>query len=116
MKGRALAAEVMVMNQAIRHLIREDKLHQIYGQVQLGQGASGMMTMNQSLVSYTRRGRSHWMKRDQTHPMSMSLLQCLSLINRVLKRATALKKRLKSPVSLRAGTESIDRLRHRKEA
>lgn len=50
-KGRALAAEVMVMNQAIRHLVRDDKLHQIYGQVQLGQGASGMLTMNQSLVS-----------------------------------------------------------------
>ena len=50
MKGRALAAEVLVMNQAIRHMIRDDKLHQIYGQAQLGQGRSGMMTMNQSLA------------------------------------------------------------------
>ena len=50
MKGRALSCEVLVMNQAIRHLIRDDKLHQIYGQAQLGQSASGMMTMNQSLM------------------------------------------------------------------
>ena len=50
MKGRALSAEVMVMNQAIRHLVRDDKLHQIYGQAQLGQGKSGMVTMNQSLL------------------------------------------------------------------
>ena len=50
MSGRALAAEVVVMNQAIRHMIRDDKLHQIYGQAQLGQGRTGMMTMNQSLL------------------------------------------------------------------
>jgi twitching motility protein PilT len=50
MKGRALAAEILIMNQAIRHMIRDDKLHQIYGQAQIGQGRSGMVTMNQSLL------------------------------------------------------------------
>ena len=50
MKGRALAAEILIMNQAIRHMIRDDKLHQIYGQAQIGQGRSGMRTMNQSLL------------------------------------------------------------------
>ena len=50
LKGRALACEVLIMNQAIRHLIRDDKLHQIYGQAQLGQSHSGMITMNQSLI------------------------------------------------------------------
>jgi twitching motility protein PilT len=48
--GRALAAEVLVPNAAIRNLIREDKLHQIYSQMQIGQSKFGMQTMNQSLL------------------------------------------------------------------
>jgi twitching motility protein PilT len=48
-KGRVLAAEVMVPNAAIRNLIREDKLHQIYSQMQIGQSKFGMQTMNQTL-------------------------------------------------------------------
>jgi twitching motility protein PilT len=48
-QGRALAAEVMVPNAAIRNLIREDKLHQVYSQMQIGQTKYGMQTMNQSL-------------------------------------------------------------------
>jgi twitching motility protein PilT len=47
--GRVLAAEVMIPNAAIRNLIREDKLHQIYSQMQIGQTKFGMQTMNQSL-------------------------------------------------------------------
>src|SRR3954470_15054051 len=47
--GRALCSEVMVPNAAIRNLIREDKLHQIYSQMQIGQSKFGMQTMNQSL-------------------------------------------------------------------
>jgi twitching motility protein PilT len=53
--GRALAAEVMVPNPAIRNLIREDKLHQIYSQMQIGQSKFGMQTMNQSLVDLYMR-------------------------------------------------------------
>jgi len=54
--GRALAAEVMVPNAAIRNLIREDKLHQIYSQMQIGQAKFGMCTMNQSLCDlYIRK-------------------------------------------------------------
>ena len=49
-RGRAAAVELMILNQAIRHQIRDDKLHQIPGQIQIGQGKSGMITMNQSLV------------------------------------------------------------------
>lgn len=48
-RGRVLALEILVLNQAIRHQIRDDKLHQIQSQIQLGQGKSGMITMNQSL-------------------------------------------------------------------
>jgi len=48
--GRVLASEVLVPNAAIRNLIREDKLHQIYSQMQIGQSKFGMQTMNQSLI------------------------------------------------------------------
>ena len=50
-KGRAMCLEIMVPNAAIRNLIREDKVHQIQGQMQMGQGKSGMQTMNQSLMT-----------------------------------------------------------------
>ncbi len=48
--GRVLALEVMVPNAAIRALIRDDKVHQIYSQMQVGQDKFGMQTMNQSLL------------------------------------------------------------------
>jgi len=54
--GRCLALEVMVPNAAIRNLIREDKLHQIYSQMQIGQDKFGMQTMNQCLAGlFVRR-------------------------------------------------------------
>jgi twitching motility protein PilT len=54
--GRAMALEVMIPNPAIRNLIREDKIHQIYSSMQVGQEKFGMQTMNQSLASlYQRR-------------------------------------------------------------
>jgi twitching motility protein PilT len=48
-QGRVLCAEVMIPNAAIRNLIREDKLHQVYSQMQIGQSKFGMQTMNQHL-------------------------------------------------------------------
>ena len=54
--GRVMALEVMVPNPAIRNLIREDKVHQIYSQMQVGQEKYAMQTLNQSLFSlYQRR-------------------------------------------------------------
>src|SRR5215813_6948459 len=50
-QGRALAMEVLVPNSAIRNLIREDKIHQIYSMMQTGQDKFGMQTFNQSLVT-----------------------------------------------------------------
>ncbi|HRC85988.1 MAG TPA: type IV pilus twitching motility protein PilT [Thermoanaerobaculia bacterium] len=50
-RGRALSLEVLVPNSAIRNLIREDKIHQIYGMMQTGQAKYGMITFNQSLAS-----------------------------------------------------------------
>jgi twitching motility protein PilT len=53
--GRVLALEVMIPNPAIRNLIREDKIHQIYSQMQVGQQKFGMQTFNQSLVQLLQR-------------------------------------------------------------
>jgi twitching motility protein PilT len=55
-KGRALALEVMVPNSAIRNLIRDDKVHQIYGTMQTGQLKFGMQTFNQSLSELVQAG------------------------------------------------------------
>jgi twitching motility protein PilT len=49
--GRVLAAEVLVPTAAIRNLIREDKVHQIYSAMQAGQERVGMQTLNQSLAT-----------------------------------------------------------------
>ncbi len=58
--GRALALEVMIPTPAIRNLIREDKVHQMYSQMQIGQDKFGMQTMNQALAElYLRRVISH---------------------------------------------------------
>jgi len=54
-KGRIMALEIMVPNPAIRNLIREDKVHQIYSQMQVGQEKFGMQTMNQSLSSLVNK-------------------------------------------------------------
>jgi len=50
-RGRVLAMEILVPNSAIRNLIREDKVHQIYSMMQTGQDLHGMQTFNQSLAT-----------------------------------------------------------------
>src|SRR6266849_937519 len=50
-RGRAMIMEVLVPNSAIRNLIREDKIHQVYSMMQTGQDKYGMQTFNQSLAS-----------------------------------------------------------------
>jgi twitching motility protein PilT len=55
-KGRVIALEVLLFSAAIRNLIREDKIHQIYSMMQTGQAKYGMQTMNQSLVELYKRG------------------------------------------------------------
>ena len=49
--GRAMAMEILIPNSAIRNLIREDKVHQIYSMMQTGQDIHGMQTFNQSLAT-----------------------------------------------------------------
>jgi len=54
--GRVMALEILVPNSAIRNLIREDKIHQIYSAMQTGQDKYGMQTFNQALATlYQKR-------------------------------------------------------------
>jgi twitching motility protein PilT len=54
--GRVVALEIMIPTPAIRNLIRDDKVHQIYSTMQTGQEKLGMQTMNQNLVTlYQKR-------------------------------------------------------------
>lgn len=49
--GRVMALEILIPNAAIRNLIREDKIHQIYSMMQTGQDKFGMQTFNQALAT-----------------------------------------------------------------
>ena len=49
--GRAMAMEILVPNAAVRNLIREDNVHQIYSDMQTGQDKFGMQTFNQALAT-----------------------------------------------------------------
>ncbi len=79
-KGRTVATEIMVPTAAIRNLIREDKVHQVYSQMQIGQEKIGMRTMNQSLIElYQRRVIS----RDEAIRRSPNLEEFTQMIARV---------------------------------
>lgn len=54
--GRAMVQEILVPTGGIKNLIRENKIHQIYSQMQVGQDKSGMITMNQSLIRQVEKG------------------------------------------------------------
>ena len=50
-KGRSMIMEILIPNPAVRNLIREDKIHQIYSAMQSGQEKFGMQTFNQALAT-----------------------------------------------------------------
>lgn len=88
-QGRVLALEVMVPNPAIRNLIREDKVHQIYSTMQTGQDKYGMQTMNQSLYTlYSHRMISF----DEAVGRSTMPEELLQMINRAQAAGAAVKK------------------------
>ena len=64
-RGRALGAEIMLANPAIRALIREGKGHQIYSQIQTG-GRQGMRTMASWLVDLVRAGKVRFADAERT--------------------------------------------------
>jgi twitching motility protein PilT len=58
-KSRVCAYEMLIATSAIRNLIREGKVHQIYSSMQAG-GAFGMRTMDQSLAAHVKAGKVSW--------------------------------------------------------
>jgi len=50
-KGRSMIMEILIPNSAVRNLIREDKIHQVYSAMQSGQDKFGMQTFNQALAT-----------------------------------------------------------------
>ena len=78
-KGRALALEVMIPTPAIRNLIREDKIHQVYSSMQTGQLKHGMQTFNQSLSDLVLRG-------EITQEMAMSFSSNLDELRELINR------------------------------
>ena len=62
-RGRVVAVEILIPTPAIRNLIRDDKVHQIYATMQAGQEKIGTQTLNQSLASLFYAGASPWRRR-----------------------------------------------------
>lgn len=85
-KGRALALEVMVPNPAIRNLIREDKIHQLYSSMQTGQLKYGMQTFNQSLSDLVLRNE---ISQDVAMSYSSNQDELRELINRGVGTSTS---------------------------
>ena len=80
-KGRALAIELLVPNAAIRNLIREDKIHQIYSMMQTGQGKFGMQTMNQSLIELYTKGHIAYEDAIARSPVPEEIIQMLQRLS-----------------------------------
>ncbi len=55
-KGRVAAQEILINNHAIANLIREEKIHQVYSQMQVNQANTGMQTQTQVLVDLVKKG------------------------------------------------------------
>ncbi len=78
-KGRCMAMEVLVPNSAIRNLIRDDKIHQIYSMMQTGQDKFGMQTFNQALASLVHKRK---ISLDQAIQRSSNVDELKDLIDR----------------------------------
>jgi twitching motility protein PilT len=92
-RGRVVASEVLIPNPAIRHLIRDNKIHQIYSSMQTGQEKYGMITFNQSLANL-------YFKRDISMEMAMSVSHNAEELNELVKRGpTALSPQFRSGYS-----------------
>jgi twitching motility protein PilT len=93
-QGRVLVMEILIPNPAIRNLIRENKVHQIYSTMQMGQEKFGMQTFNQSLANV-------YFKRLITLETAMSVTSFPEELTDIIQRREGLKK---SSVSLAQGS------------
>jgi twitching motility protein PilT len=89
-RGRVLACEVLIPNPAIRHLIRDNKIHQIYSTMQTGQEKYGMITYNQSLANL-------YFKRHITLDLALGVSHNPEELNEIVRRGpSALSSQFKS--------------------
>ena len=79
-QGRILVLEILIPNSGIRNLMREDKLHQIYGMMQAGKERSGMQTMNESLLQ-------HVMQRNITAEQAIAASTLPDELTQMIQRA-----------------------------
>jgi twitching motility protein PilT len=93
-QGRVLAMEILVPNPAIRNLIREDKVHQIYSVMQTGQSKFGMQTFNQSLATL-------YFKKQITLQLALSMSHNTEELQEMINRGAGL---IYSPASAGAGS------------
>src|SRR6266702_6674322 len=82
-RGRAMIMEIMVPNAAIRNLIREDKIHQIYSAMQTGQDKFGMQTFNQALSTA-------YLEKQITIEMALSRSSNQDELNEMISRGASL--------------------------
>jgi twitching motility protein PilT len=80
-RGRVAAAEILVATPAVRNLIREGKVHQIYTAMQAG-GKYGMQSMDQGLVDLVRKGLI-------TYEVAANNCHSIEELNRMLGRAAS---------------------------
>ena len=81
--GRAMAMEILIPNGAIRNLIREDKVHQIYSMMQTGQDKYGMQTFNQALATL-------YHKRQITMEVALQRSSNVDELNDLIERGSGL--------------------------
>jgi twitching motility protein PilT len=81
--GRVVSLEVLVPTPAIRNLIRDDKVHQIYSMMQAGQEKLGMQTMNQSLATL-------YMSRQITLETAMSASSMKEELTEMIQRGSGI--------------------------
>ena len=92
-RGRVVASEVLIPSPAIRHLIRDNKIHQIYSSMQTGQEKYGMITFNQSLANL-------YFRRDISMEMALSVSHNSEELSEMVKRGpTALSSQFRSGYS-----------------
>src|SRR5437016_2185114 len=91
-QGRACCMEILIPNSAIRNLIREDKIHQIYSSMQSGQDKYGMQTFNQSLATLV-------FQKQITLEMALSRSSSADELQEMINRGAGLLNRQTAPMA-----------------
>jgi twitching motility protein PilT len=101
-KGRAMCMEILVPNAAVRNLIREDKIHQIYSSMQSGQDKFGMQTFNQALATA-------YFQKQITLEMAMSRSSNQDELTEMINRGATLLNRNQSAPAMAKGASPAKR-------